>query len=154
MNQNDLFTYDDEKLIWVFVEPIIRKVRGKDPRIKAQVYMTLKDGQRALFMFQVLYGHAANGISQFFLHVSYIAERLDIWSALKSAMNYFGDIEMLGFVEKIQTSYSTLSSYNMNTPLRNELDELYNEILPRTLKRISACIKNNPAEFSDTEISS
>ena len=53
---------DDEALIWVCVEPIVQKVRGKDPVIKSQVVMQLNTGQRALFLFQVLHGHANNGI--------------------------------------------------------------------------------------------
>lgn len=150
MKQHELSSLDDEKLVWIFVEPIICKARGKDPSIKAQVYMPLKDGQRALFMFQVLYGHAANGIFQFFSQISYLADRLDIWSALKSAMNYFDDIEMLSLVEKMETAYFALSSQDKNTPALDELDKFYNEIIPQTLKRIGACIRKNPEEFCDT----
>ncbi|HWQ71980.1 MAG TPA: hypothetical protein VN370_06620 [Desulfitobacteriaceae bacterium] len=63
------------------------------------------NGQRALFLFQVLYGHANNGIPQFFTQVSYFADRLDIWAALKSRMKYFDDTEMLGLIEKMETAY-------------------------------------------------
>lgn len=150
MKQHELFTYNDEKLVWLIVEPIIRKARAKDPSIKAQVYMSLKDGQRALFMFQVLYGHATNGIFQFFSHISYLTDRLDIWSALKSAMNYFSDTEMLSLIEKMENFYTVLLSQDMNKPELMELDNLYNEILPRSLKIIGIRIRNNPSEFCDT----
>jgi hypothetical protein len=53
----------------------------------------------------VLYGHANNGIPQFFTQVSYFADRLDIWAALKSRMKYFDDTEMLGLIEKMETAY-------------------------------------------------
>ncbi len=154
MKQHELSTLDDAKLVWMFVEPMISKARGKDPDIKAQVFKSLNDGQRALFMFQVLYGHAANGIFPFFSYVSFLTDRLDIWSALKSAMNYFDDTEMLSLVEKMETAYFAVSSQDKNTPAMNELDKLYIEMLPRTLNRIGACIRNNPTEFNDTDMSS
>ncbi len=66
MKRQEFNMLDDEKLIWICVEPIIRKVRGKDPGVKSQVIMQLNNGQRALFLFQVLYGHTNNGIPLIF----------------------------------------------------------------------------------------
>ena len=152
MKQHELSTIDDAKLVWMFVEPMISKARGKKPDIKMQVFKSLNDGQRALFIFQVLYGHAANGIYSFFSDISNLTDRLDIWSAIKLAMNYFDDTEMLSLVEKMETAYFAMSSQDKNAPALNELDKLYNEILPRTLKQIGTCIRNNPAKFCDTEI--
>ncbi len=150
MNQHELSSLEDDKLIWMFVEPIILKTRGKDPSVKAQVYLPLKDGQRALFLFQVMYGHAGNGIIHFFSHISYLTDRLDLWAALKSAMKYFNDTDMLGLVEKMEIVYRAQTSQDQKLPTLEELDLLYREFIPQTLKRISACIRNNPEEFSDT----
>ena len=148
MEQNELSSLEDEKLVWRFVEPIIHQTRGKTPSIKSQVYMSLNDGQRALFMFQVMYGHAGNGISQFFSHISYLTDRLNLWLALKSAMKYFNDTDMVGFVEKMEIAYFDQSSQAKNIPTLDELDQLYRELIPQTLKRIGTCIRNNPKEFS------
>ena len=93
MNQNELASIDDVAIIWKFAEPLIRDVRGKDPSTKKQGFVQLKEGQRALFMFQVLFGHAGNGTRAFFEYVSHLLGSLDVWSALTSAMKYFDDVE-------------------------------------------------------------
>ena len=147
MNPQEFNILDDEKLIWICVEPIVQKVRGKDPAIKSQVIMQLNNGQRALFLFQVLYGHANNGIDQFFTQVSYLADRLDIWSALKSGMKYFNDTEMLSLIEKMEIAYYEAAKQSENTISRDELERLYVERIPFTLRRIGTFIRNNPAEF-------
>ncbi|OPX87128.1 MAG: hypothetical protein A4E54_01791 [Pelotomaculum sp. PtaB.Bin117] len=67
MKRQELDMLDDEKTLWICVGPIIRKVRGKDLGKKSQAIMQLNNGQRALFLFQVLYGHANNGIAHFLI---------------------------------------------------------------------------------------
>ena len=146
MNQNELTTIDDATIIWKFAEPIIRDARGKDPSTKKQVFMQLKDGQRALFMFQVLYGHAGNGMNNFFEYISYLVDSLDVWSALISAMKYFDDVDMMKLIEKMEAAYTSLSTQIKSVA---ELDEMYREIIPTTIKRIGECIRNNPEEFSN-----
>lgn len=145
MNQEELNRLNDQQLIWACVEPAILKARGKDPETKAQVLKQLGGGQRAVFLFQVLYGHAQNGISQFFGYISYLADRLDIWAALKSAMRYFGDSEMAALIEKMQQAYAS-----KETP-PDELDAQYQKLVPETVRRIGACIRSNPAEFISFE---
>jgi hypothetical protein len=66
----------------------------------------------------VLYGHTNNGIPQFFDQISYLADRLDIWSALKSGVKYFDDIEMLGLIEKMETAYYEVTKQSENTIVR------------------------------------
>ena len=150
MNQQEFHMLDDENLIWIYVELIIRKVRGKAPATKSQIIMQLTNGQRALFLFQVLYGHANNGIPQFFAQISYLADRLDIWSALKSGMKYFNDIEMLSLIEKMETVYAyyEVAQRREDRILLDELEKLYKERIPFTLKRIGSLIRSNPAEFT------
>jgi hypothetical protein len=72
---------DDERVIWNCVEPAISKVRGKSVAEKLQVFRQLSDGQRVLFMFQVLHGHMEHGINGFYDHISYLADQMDIWLA-------------------------------------------------------------------------
>lgn len=147
MRQKDFNLLDDEKIIWICVEPIVQAVRGKHPQIKSQVIMQLNNGQRALFFFQVLYGHANHGISQFFHQISYLMDTVDIWSALKSGVKYFGDIEMLGLIEKMENAYYTEAKESGNTVFFEELDRLYKEMIPSTVKLVGSFIRNHPAEF-------
>lgn len=151
MKQQEVDMLDDEKLIWICVEPIVRRVRGKDPGIKSRVVMELSNGQRALFLFQVLYGHANHGVSPFFHQISYLMDTLDIWSALKSGIRYFDDAEMLGLIEKMEGTYYAVMDQNENTILIDELDRLYKKKVPETLKRIGLYIRSNLTEFMQVE---
>jgi hypothetical protein len=141
----------DEELIRACVEPIIRKARGKDPETKAKVVAGLNSGQRALFFFQVLYGHAGNGIPQFFEQISYLADQLDLWAALKSGIRYFDDTEMLELLEQMETAYHEAAKQSETTIAPNELDRLYQQRIPFTLRKIGSFIRSHPEEFIQLE---
>ena len=151
MTQREFNILDDEKLIWACVEPIVLQVRGKDPETKLQIIRWLKRGQQALFMYQILYGHASHSVSSFIYQISYLAERLDIWSALKSGMDYFHDSEMRSLIEKMESAYNAIMKQNTDTASLNELDEMYRERLPATLKLVGTFIRGNPGEFMQFE---
>lgn len=91
MELNEINSLPDTELIWHCIEPIINQTRAKDIKTKLNAYKNLPDDKRALFMVQVLYGHTDNGMKGFFVQISYLADAMDIWSAFKSAFNYFGD---------------------------------------------------------------
>lgn len=76
----------DSELILLCNEPVLCKIRGKSPEIKSQVIAGLSQARRSLLLFQVLYGHADQGIQNFFAHISYLLESLDVWAALQSAI--------------------------------------------------------------------
>ncbi len=96
---------------------------------------------RALFLFQVLYGHEDGGISGFFRQISYLTGTLDVWPALKSAFRYFGDREMLSLVEKMETAYSNEMT---SEAVIAELDRLYAARISETARRIASRIRENP----------
>jgi hypothetical protein len=103
MTQLEFESLDDAALIWRCVEPSIREVRGKDPNTKSRAMQQLNSSQRALFLFQVLYGHAGNGAAAFFTQIAYLAETLDFFSALKSAMkNHTADVPKPKVLQAIQ----------------------------------------------------
>ena len=151
MKQQELDMLDDEKLIWICVEPIVLRVRGKEPGVKSNIIKQLNDGQRALFLFQVLYGHANFGILQFFNQVSYLIETLDLWSALKSAVKYFDDAEMLVVICKMEQVYYEKMKQNKDILSLDDLDILYKERIPVTVALISSYIRNNPEIFLQTQ---
>lgn len=147
MKRQEFYLFDDKELIWACVEPIIQIVRGKDLEVKSQTYIRLNDGQRALYMFQVLYGHTENGIGQFYQHIAYLMGKLDIWSALKSGMKYFGDHAMLGVIIRMEEAYFIMMKQQEGLVSIEELDALYKETVPATLELISKYIRSNPSEF-------
>jgi hypothetical protein len=152
MTQQEFGTLDDAALIWRCVEPSIREVRAKDPHTKSRAMQSLNGSQRALFLFQVLYGHAGNGAAAFFTQIAYLAETLDFFSALKSAMKFFNDEEMLRIVERLECVYRAAKQSQPVSPQElKDLDQLYLARIPDTLHRIAAYIRTHPAEFLSLE---
>ena len=148
MTQQEFESLDDATLIWRCVEPSIREVRGKDPNTKSQAMKQLSGSQRALFLFQVLYGHAGNGVSAFFAQIAYLAESLDFWTGLQSAMKFFCDEEMLRVIEEFEHMYCMARQSQPVSPQElAELDQMYSARIPATLHRIAMYIRNHPAEF-------
>jgi hypothetical protein len=100
-------------------------------------------------MFQVLHGHADRGILQFFRQISYLTEMLDVWAALKSAMEFFGEPEMLELISKMESAFDGTA-----TPGERALDALdiaYSEQIPKTVRRIGSRIRKHPAVFLKLE---
>ncbi len=151
MTRNELSEINDEQLIWACAQPLIWQVRGKDPLTKARFMKTLSEAQRALFLFQVMYGHAHHGMALFFQQIAYIAESMDYWAALKSSMRYFDDTDMLNLIGKMEEAYHAQAKGIECGEQLNELDEKYGQRIPLTLERIGAYIRNNPAEFIKLE---
>ncbi len=149
MNLNEFSQLNDEQLIWVCAQPLIWQVRGKDPLTKAQYMKILSEAQRALFLFQVMYGHAHHGMALFFEQIAYIAESMDFWAALKASMRYFEDVEMLTIIGKMESAYGVLKQGNVVS--LDELDEQYNQRITATLNIIGKSIRNNPTEYIEIE---
>lgn len=152
MTKQEFDTLDDAALIWRCVEPTILEVRGKDPKTKSRAMLQLNSSQRALFLFQVLFGHAGNGAAAFFTQIAYLAETLDFFSALKSAMTFFGDEEMLHIVGQFECAYCAVrQSQPVSAQELTELDQMYSARIPVTLHRIAIYIRNHPTEFLSIE---
>jgi hypothetical protein len=149
MGPKELTALSDEELIAFCVEPLIRDARGKDPETKARVLASLSSGQRALFMFQVLHGHADRGVLQFFRQISYLTEALDVWAALKSAMEYFKDTEMLELISKMESAFPEAASGERAG--LDALDRAYAEQISKTVRRIGSRIRMDPAAFLKPE---
>jgi hypothetical protein len=138
---------NDKEFIAFYAMPMIREARGETPETKALVLARFREGQRALFLFQVLHGHADGGILGFYRQISYLTETLDVWAALKSAFRYFEDPEMLVLIERMAAAYSAgLPSEDFKAEI-DELDRLYAAQIPKTVRQIASRVRNNPEDF-------
>jgi len=147
MNHQKLNCLNDEELIFNCLNPVVQKVRGKDPETKASEIEKLQEGPRALFMFQVLFGHAKQGIAPFLEQIDYLAEKVDIFAALQSAMRYFHDHDMLAIVEKMEQAFHARVNPIAFDTMIKELDAQYREKIPLTLSQISQYVRSHPLEF-------
>ena len=66
IKRQELQNMDDNALIWVCVQPVILKMRGRNFSIKHEVYEPLSKPMRALVMMQILLGHSSGGAAEFF----------------------------------------------------------------------------------------
>ncbi len=166
MNEELFNSLDNASIIWACIEPTVMKIRGKDFKVKRDAYDELTAGQRALLMFQIIYGHSSSGILQFFSYVPYVPSGKGIWHELKKAMEYFKDYSMQEIFAEMEKDYIALEekSHVLGTERidlsissiedKSELalaigqhDKLYREAIPETIKLIGIYIRNNPSEF-------
>ncbi len=166
IKRKDFETLNDVSLIWTCIGPTITQIRGKDFVVKSEAYAPLNPGQRALLMFQVLYGHSSNGVEEFFSHLSYLLINKGVWSQLKKGMKYFGDYDMAQILEKMDIVYQSLKAedYNENTELHSvyttcvyknaelsesisNINKSLSETLPLSIKMVASYIRENTHEF-------
>jgi hypothetical protein len=151
MKRQEIMEIGDERLIWTCVEPVIQKVRGKSGLEKLQVFRQLGDGQRALFMFQVLHGHMEHGTNGFYDQISYLAEQMNIWPALKSGMRYFGLDGMHDLIGKMEEDYSCRADGYADMAIMEKLDDMYRKLIPASVKSVAERIRSHPEEFLSVE---
>jgi hypothetical protein len=145
MSKQTFESLDDASLLWACIEPVILEVRGKDLSVKNEAYSRLNIGQRALFMFQIFYGHAQNGIVRLFEDLSYLFVSPDVWAELKSSMQYFQAGAMAQFIGDLEHLYHTDGFRgSANAPLIKRYDAIFQETLQNTVRLIGAYIRLHP----------
>lgn len=134
---------EENALIWACIHPLIHEIRGKDPIIKTEVYSSLTKGQRALLMFQILYGHTSDSTAEFFGMQDMLSIK-GIWGELQNSMRYFGDNQMLSLLQEMEEAYH---SGKTGSNMINSIDRKLHEIMPESIKVVCSYIRNNPGEF-------
>lgn len=163
MKREQFDSFERDQLGRACIEPVLHKVRGKNPEVKAQVYQQLSLGQRALFMFHVLHDHAHGSVTEFTCWIAHTLEEFSYWIGIQAGLRYFGQEGMLGLLDEMKL---VLEERNQRlgktmadvTPQDLEEDAglfqtvsriytKYKEISPQTLQVIGTFIQGNPAEF-------
>lgn len=150
------------ELFMLAVKPIALEIHsGKGPDHKYDVYKELTDGQRAAFMFWVLYSHAPDEVL-FYTWVPYMRQpKPDYWNQLRVGMKLIECTEVLLFMDKCEEVFSVLekkksalADFKMtdleDTILKQEIQKLFIEfweLAPRTIEIIGIYIKNHANDF-------
>ena len=155
---------DDAALESACVEPTLQRLHaGISPAVKSQVLAQLTAGQKAQFMFRVLYAHLGNSVVDFYCWVSYLLAEARTWSGVKGGLRYFGDDAMLRLLEETE-SFLEVRNRQGDAGWRDafpqdldddaeliasvsRLNATFHEIAPTTLRLIGGYIRNNPGEF-------
>lgn len=166
VKRKDFKEWNDSLLIWKCIEPTIQQIRGRNFVVKSEAYSRLTKGQRALLMFQMLYGHTSNGVEEFYSHQSYLLSNEGVWSQLKIGMQYLGDCDMVQILEKMDIVYHSLKTEELkesaeqhnassaatdkNAELSSSmslLNKSLSDTIPITIKLVATYIRNNAEEF-------
>lgn len=148
VKRKDFEAMNDPSLIWTCIEPTIQKIRGKNFTIKSEAYLQLNEGQKALLMIQILYGHTLHGVEEFYSHLSYLLSNKGMWSQLKNGMLYFGAYDMIRLLDEMNTVYDDLKTGKLPSySTLSRLDVLLNEILPSVISMVGSYIRSNPEQF-------
>jgi hypothetical protein len=163
MKQEDLDTLSDERLGWACMEPTFQLIRGKSPSVKAQVISQLTDGQKALCMFRVMYGHSYQSEGEFYAWLSYLQDLAGYWTEVMAGIRFFGDAPMIhllqetkAFLEERNDKLNKQWADAVITDLDREPELLevisglfkrFHNIAPNSMKFISEYIRSHPQEF-------
>ncbi|MGV3486972.1 MAG: hypothetical protein ACO1OC_00060 [Tuberibacillus sp.] len=142
--------------------PVIPLIRGKDIKVKQQVYSALLPGQKALFMFYAYYNHACKSLHEFYWWSAYYYAQPESWSAILHAMRYFKTDDMLRLLldmEHFLADKNYSRSLDAFTATQKDLDDTeltvfieakynkFHDIGPDTLNIIGECIRRHPNHF-------
>jgi hypothetical protein len=154
MEQSTFDGLDSGSLSWACIGPTLRLVQGKSPDIKLTVYETLTTGQRALFMFWALHGHA-DSPGSFLMALEYLIQDLDALSEMKAAAGYFGDVDLeqlYGRAAAVLGAAPVRSGVNRRVATHvdvetGELFTRYWDIVPVVLERVGQKIRSDSQGF-------
>ncbi|AHV97053.1 hypothetical protein [Paenibacillus sabinae] len=163
MNKREFDSLEDERLGWACMEPTFSQIRAKDMAVKAKVISELSEGQRALCMFKVFYGHAKNSEMEYYGWITHLLQNPDMWAGVMNGLSFFGDVDMSRLLEETKEVLETrnrrlglewkdaaITDLDRDKELHAEVEQLYRrfqQISPASLKAIAAHIRANADEF-------
>lgn len=167
LKRSDFDSIDDSNLGAACFEPFIPFIRGKNIKVKEELYQKLTTGQKALFMFKAYYNHANKSLAEFYWWSAYYYAQPKSWAAIKAGLQYFGADGFYRLVEEIETvleargfpnnlddftvSYNDIEKDHQLLSEIEPLHKLFIQFSPETLKKIGKKIRSNPSEFIQFE---
>ncbi|GIP22052.1 hypothetical protein [Paenibacillus sp. J22TS3] len=165
MNRQTFHLLRDDELIEACFNPLIQ--RYKEEQLLGNdftpMFNQMTPGQMAMFVFQTYYIHAAESLKEYYWWSAYYLATGERWTGLKSSLKFFGEDELLRVAEETERVL-----VDSNHPLSFEgfdlsrdhlhqhpkllasieaLEEKFQDIVPGTIGRIAAYIRQHPEEF-------
>ncbi|MDT3425713.1 hypothetical protein J2Z22_001232 [Paenibacillus forsythiae] len=163
MNKREFDSLDDERLGRACMEPTFSQIRAKEMAVKARVVADLSEGQRALCMFRVFYGHAKNSEMEYYGWISHLLQNPDMWSGVMNGLSFFGDVDMFRLLEETKEVLDTrnrrlglawkdavIMDLDHDKALHAQVERFYRwfqNIAPASLRIIAAHIRDNADQF-------
>ncbi|WP_028593967.1 hypothetical protein [Paenibacillus assamensis] len=160
-------TLDDERLLIVCNEPIAHQVDKKMVRISTDIFYTLTEGQRSLFLFQTFDRHLGqHGVYGWFCHLEYLFAHGPFWNVVdvyirrvagKEASAFFIQLRALRdkMTELAQRNGRKICDYfgehmadypDLQREME-ELDQVVITLFPELRSAIARDIRKHPEQF-------
>ncbi len=149
MTKKELATLADAALCEKCVRPAALAMRGQGMAVRDQVYGALTSGQRAVFMFWVVYAHGLHGWTQVYMELPHLVGQDSFWLEIKLAAKHLELQEMLELTEAFERHMREARA--ANKPLGTQYDERLSKALSRDLHTVAAYIRANPGMFFELE---
>lgn len=153
------------QLSWKCIEPMLLAVRGKDFTTKIDMYQKLNEGQKGLYLFYSFHNHV-NTIAEFYWFSDYYITEIQSWSGIRSGMQYFKDIEMVGLLDQIELFIQKRHKENKVerkvSPTDLDMDEglfsevkvlfdMYRKLSENSINQMNKWIMTNNEDFYEIE---
>lgn len=155
----------DEELFELLVRPIGTEMHraGGGADHKITVFKELSDGQRAAFMFWVLYSHAGD-VPQFYTWIPYMRQpEPDYWAQLDKGMKLLCCTAVTGFIKKCDAVFTDLERVKtdwtqfvttdlLDTHLQKTMEGLYREwngVAHQAMRFIGGYMRANITDFAE-----
>lgn len=162
---SELEGLDDRSLIVACIGPVLSEIRGKPQEVKTEVFGRLTAGQKALFLFMILYGHSHSEAEFYWFSADYIHQ--GIWERITASAEAHGCkplVEAYRQTESVLMPYLQLSvlagrpitvlDLQGNPVLASEVRKLfgfYHEAAADAMSRLAQYIRLHPEEFMETD---
>lgn len=90
------------ELSWLCIQPMLSAVRGKDLKVKREMYDRLNEGQQALYLFYSFHNHTQTA-AEFYWFAAYNIHELHAWKGIRQSVLYFQDGELGGLLEEMES---------------------------------------------------
>lgn len=144
MTKQEFASADDTTLCQKCVQPAAIAMRGRGSEVREQVYGSLTPGQRAVFMFWVLFAHG-RGWTQVCAELPHLVDQDSFWLELKLAAKHLGLDELLALTETFERHLRELRA--ANKPIQSPDDARLAKTLARDIHAVAAYIRANPGQF-------
>ncbi|MFP2902277.1 hypothetical protein [Corallococcus sp. 4LFB] len=146
MTRQELASLDDTALCQRCVQPAALAMRGRGSDVREEVYGALTPGQRAVFMFWVLYAHG-RGWTQMCAELPHLVGEDSFWLELKLAAKHLHLDELLAQTEAFEKHLREARAANRPVQGKAQDDALLAKTLARDLHTVASYIRANPGQF-------
>lgn len=136
-----LTTYElaSPELSWLCIQPMLSAVRGKDLKVKREMYDRLNEGQQALYLFYSFHNHTQTA-AEFYWFAAYNIHELRVWKGIRQSVLYFQNGELAGLLEEMESVLvKAAERYKPASPSDLERDPELAETIMQLHARYRSC---------------